>query len=57
MKEVKFTDNEISKFAYDYNLKPIPKSTGLFYYDLHHELQMVVLFRDDNTHKTVLIQK
>ena len=57
MKEVNFTDDNISKFAYDYNLHSITKATGLFYYDLHHELQMVVLFREDSANKTVLIQK
>lgn len=57
MKEVNFTSDDISKFAYDYNLHSVVKATGLFYYDLHYQLQMVVLFREDNTNKTVLIQK
>tara|TARA_R110002012_G_scaffold49804_4_gene128831 strand:+ start:14884 stop:15057 length:174 start_codon:yes stop_codon:yes gene_type:complete len=57
MKEVNFTGDQISKYACDYELRSVQKATGLFYYDLHYELQMVVLFNNDNTNKTVLIQK
>ena len=54
MKEVNFNSDQISKYAFDLELRSVQKATGLFYYDLHYELQMVVLF---NTNKTVLIQK
>lgn len=57
MQEVNFTSDDISKFANDYNLKSVPKASGLFYYDLHYDLQMVVLFNNENDNRTVLIQK
>lgn len=57
MKQVDFTSNDISSFAAKYDLKGIPKFAGLFYYDMHYELQMVVMFDNESDRKVVLIQK